>query len=350
MARVPIDKVPPLNPKKKPTIDPNNLPYEIQSFKKRVEVAKGLPPIKCIVGSLIAEEELTVLFGRSGAGKTALAMQIGIAVAKGQRLFTDLINEAGPLKVLYYDAEMQDRQILDRVPLNNFFLPVNFDFMKAKHDYEGVEHSIITQLQNVIEGSDYKFIIIDNLHTLGERLEESGKAREIMMQLKKIVIKNKVTLLVIAHTPNIPETCKIESSMMQGSEVLKVFLDQQIAIGNSIINDSTKYIKVLKSRNRRNDYHSKNVITTEIIKDNDFLKHDFQQYDSEGLHYNEAEQKKNDMEDSVLNVNKQNPKFSSREIVECCADAGVTVGKDKVLSILKANGIDLKDKGGRPKK
>ena len=137
--------------------------------------------------------------------------------------------------------------------------------------------------------------------------------------------------------------------MMQGSEVLKVFLDQQIAIGNSIINDSTKYIKVLKSRNRKNDYHSKNVITTEIIKDNDFLVHDFKQYDSEGLHYNEAEQKNKDLEDSVLNVNKQNPEFSSREIVESCEDAGVTVGKDKVLSILKANGIELKKAGRKPK-
>ena len=350
MATLDIDKVPPLNPKKKPSIDPNNLPYEIQSFKERVELAKGLPPIKCIVGSLIAEEELTILFGRSGAGKTALAMQIGIAVAKGKRLFTDLINEAGPLKVLYYDAEMQDRQILDRVSLNDFLLPVNFDFMKAKHDYDGPEHSIITQLQNVLNDSDYKFIIIDNLHTLGERLEESGKAREIMMQLKKIVIKNKVTVLVIAHTPNIPETCKIESSMMQGSEVLKVFLDQQIAIGNSILNDSTKYIKVLKSRNRRNDYHSKNVITTEIIKDNDFLIHDFQQYDCEGLHYNEAEQKNKDIELSVLNVQKQNPEFSSREISESCKDAGVDVGKDKVLSILKNNGIIINKNCGRPKK
>ena len=349
MTVINIKKVPPLYPKKKPKIDPENLPYVIQSFKDRVEYAKTLPEIKQIIGSLVAEEELTILFGRSGAGKTALAMQIGIAAAKGQRLFTDLVNEAGPLKVLYYDAEMQDRQILDRVSLDNYLLPENFDFMKAKDDYEGPEHSIIIQLQNVLEGSDYKFIIIDNLHTLGERLEESGKAREIMMQLKKIVVKNKVTLLVIAHTPNIPETCKIESSMMQGSEVLKVFLDQQIAIGNSIINDSTKYIKVLKSRNRKNDYHSKNVITTEIIKDNDFLVHDFKQYDSERLHYNEAEQKNKDLEDSVLNVNKQNPEFSSREIVESCEDAGVTVGKDKVLSILKANGIELKKAGRKPK-
>ena len=56
-----------------------------------------------------------------------------------------------------------------------------------------------------------------------------------------------------------------------------------------------------------------------------------------------------DIEASVLNVQKQNPEFSSRDIVEFCEGAGVTVGKDKVLSILKANGIELKKAGRKPK-
>ena len=338
MATVPTDKVPPLESKKS---------YLIQSFKERINRARDLPKINHVIGSLIAEEELTILFGRSGVGKTALAVQIGICVAKGRRLFSFLDNEAGPLKVLYYDAEMQDRQLLNRYDIDINLLPDNFDFMTP--NWEGSYTSVIDQLNEVIEDA-YKFIIIDNLHTLGERLEESGNSRDLMMELKKIVVSKKVTLLVIAHTPNIPETCKMESSLMQGSEVLKVFLDQQIAIGNSILGEDTKYIKVLKSRNRRNDYHSSHVITTKLIKDNGYLKHDFQNFDNEALHYNEQEQKNKDIEAAVLNVQKQNPDFSSRDIVECCQDVGVKVGKDKVLNILKANGVQINNKGGRPKK
>ena len=339
MATIPIDNVKDLKPK---------LPYKIISLKDRIDRAKNLPPIKEVIGSLIAEEELTIIFGRSGAGKTALAMQIGIAVAKGKKLFTFLENGAGPLKVLYYDAEMQDRQLLNRLPSNEFLLPDNFDFMQANPIYDGKDTSIIDQLITALEGG-YKFVIIDNLHTLGERLEESGNSRQLMMDLKKLVINKKITLVVIAHTPNIPETCKIESSMMQGSEVLKVFLDQQIAVGNSVLGEDIKYIKVLKSRNRKNDFHATNVITTKLTKHNDFFVHEFESYDSEALHYNEAEQKSKDIELAVLNVQKQNPEFSSRDIVECCEDAGVKVGKDKVLSILKANGIDLKKAGRKPK-
>lgn len=335
MATVPTDKVPPLESKKS---------YLIQSFKERINRARDLPKINHVIGSLIAEEELTILFGRSGVGKTALAVQIGICVAKGRRLFSFLDNEAGPLKVLYYDAEMQDRQLLNRYDIDINLLPDNFDFMTP--NWEGSYTSVIEQLNEVIDS--YKFIIIDNLHTLGERLEESGNSRDLMMELKKIVVSKKVTLLVIAHTPNIPETCKMESSLMQGSEVLKVFLDQQIAIGNSILGEDTKYIKVLKSRNRRNDYHSSHVITTKLIKDNGYLKHDFQNFDNEALHYNEQEQKNKDIEAAVLNVQKQNPEFSTRKIAESCKDAGVDVGKDKVNTILKNNGIELQ-KAGRKK-
>ena len=339
MARVDLNKVPELK---------SIGPYEIISLKDRITRAKNLPPIKEVIGSLIAEEELTIIFGRSGAGKTALAMQIGIAVAKGKKLFSFLENGAGPLKVLYYDAEMQDRQLLNRLPSSEFLLPDNFDFMQANPNYDGKNISIIDQLLTALE-IDYKFVIIDNLHTLGERLEESGNSRELMMNLKKLVINKKITLVVIAHTPNIPETCKIESSMMQGSEVLKVFLDQQIAVGNSILGEDIKYIKVLKSRNRKNDFHATNVITTKLTKHNDFFVHEFQNYDSEALHYNQQEQKNKDIEDSVLNVQKENPEFSTRKISEFCKDAGVEVGKDKVNAILKKHGIELKNPGRKKK-
>ena len=134
MAIVPKSKVKELKPKKA---------YEIISLKDRINRAKNLPPIKEVIGSLIAEEELTIIFGRSGAGKTALAMQIGIAVAKGTRLFTFLENGAGPLKVLYYDAEMQDRQLLNRLPSSEFLLPDNFDFMQANPNYDGKDLSLI---------------------------------------------------------------------------------------------------------------------------------------------------------------------------------------------------------------
>ena len=104
----------------------------------------------------------------------------------------------------------------------------------------------------------------------------------------------------------------------------------------------------MKSRNRRNDYHSSHVITTKLIKDNGYLKHDFQNFDNEALHYNEQEQKNKDIEEAVLNVQKQNPEFSTRKISESCKDAGVDVGKDKVNTILKNNGIELQ-KAGRKK-
>ena len=109
--------------------------YEIKSLEERFLVGKEHGPMKQLIGPLMMEGNLSMVFGRFGVGKSALAFQIAFAVATGKRLFDCLPNECKPMKVLYFDGELEDIQIYDRLQKDGKF-PKNIDFIFENLDYE----------------------------------------------------------------------------------------------------------------------------------------------------------------------------------------------------------------------
>ena len=83
-------------------------------FTRRVwgevmEEAALRPMPRKLAGDLLCEGELAILFGGTGEGKTALAVQAGNDVASGQST-TGLELETDPQPVLYFDFELSDTQ------------------------------------------------------------------------------------------------------------------------------------------------------------------------------------------------------------------------------------------------
>jgi len=83
-----------------------------------------------IIEDLVADEEVTLLGGHGGIGKSILGMQMACAVATGQPIFgksTDLTGK-GPKKVLYYSAEDPKKRLKRRMrSIAAQFYPVNND-------------------------------------------------------------------------------------------------------------------------------------------------------------------------------------------------------------------------------
>ena len=166
--------------------------YNIKSIEERWTKGKSYGKMKMLLGPLMMDGNLSMIFGRFGVGKSALAFQIAFAVAKGERLFGMLPNECGPKRVLYFDGELEDNQIYDRLRKDGKF-PKNIDFifedLEFSPDPKDKIDTILDMVEKEVRTKKYQFIIIDNLHTLGERLEESTSARMIMKQLKKIMVE-----------------------------------------------------------------------------------------------------------------------------------------------------------------
>lgn len=258
-------------------LKPPKKQWVITPIEERFDEGKKAGPKKMLLGSLMTDKSLTFLYGRFGVGKSALAFQIAFAAATGDNLFELLQNESEPMNVLYFDGELDDGDIYSRLnkdkkfPKNIHFINVNYDY-KAKKDKDGkiVEDllSTLDMIETVIKADKNKYglVVIDNLHMIGERLEESTAAKRVVMQLKRIKSLG-VAVLVVAHAIKIEDYGPVTSNKMQGSAALSAIIDSLIGIGKSqrYEDDSMKYLVNLKNRHFPEEYNKNNTISTQLI-------------------------------------------------------------------------------------
>jgi len=109
----------------------------IRTATQRMIEARNHPPVKRLLDNIWQTNEIHFLFGDTGTGKSILAVAVSDMVSKGKR-FLDLENDCEPLKVLYYDFELSDRQFRRRYSndagneysFSENFLIDNIDFAK----------------------------------------------------------------------------------------------------------------------------------------------------------------------------------------------------------------------------
>ena len=95
-----------LEKKKKPkfTYDPDNDPFILRNAKERMDAAKDMEIPNMLMGELIYERTIIMLFSETGLGKSLLAYQFGDAVSRGKSIL-GLENNTKPQNVLLVDFE-----------------------------------------------------------------------------------------------------------------------------------------------------------------------------------------------------------------------------------------------------
>ena len=92
----------------------NNI-FLYRDINKVLDDAEQQPEMKMLAGSLIRKGEVQIAFAQAGVGKSILSMQIANAISKGEEAFEGITkNECAPQKVLYFDFELTDRNLLKR--------------------------------------------------------------------------------------------------------------------------------------------------------------------------------------------------------------------------------------------
>ena len=106
--------------------------YKIESLAEIVNANKDKQPPKQLFGEFWRDGEIAVLFGQTNTGKTVLAMQMAMDLARGQASMPEYFPvDTPPLKVLYFDMEMTDAQISRR--LAGIEIPNNFHISTPKY-------------------------------------------------------------------------------------------------------------------------------------------------------------------------------------------------------------------------
>ncbi len=168
-------------------------------FTLKELMEEEFPPIKYLVQDILPEG-LTILAGKPKIGKSILALNLSMSIAKGCLTLGKLSTEK--TEVAYFALEDNKRRLKKRaLPILKENFPENFTFFNSllpltKGGYE--------QLNSYLDSHpEVKFIVIDTIGRV-KPPSYSGNSYEVDTQLYSklhdIYLKRNVSVLVITHT------------------------------------------------------------------------------------------------------------------------------------------------------
>jgi archaellum biogenesis ATPase FlaH len=293
---------------------------------------------KNIFGDLLTEGDLTILFGRSNVGKSFLSYQIGEAVATGKNVlnvmdiielknygetqYYNLNNETQAQKVLYVDFEAtvekdyirystKDQKVSGEKPYQ-----FSTNFITAFPDRLSVADNLmfIDAIELDVIKTGARVLIIDNMSAISTDNEKSGNAAKLMNKVKDLQRRNKLTVLLMAHTPKIVQGEAIIANNLAGSSNLYNLADSVMAINMTTMSDNIRYIKQLKSRYNEIRFDKDNVIAITFDIRTDGLKgFSFQNYETE--------------DELIKPIDKSTKADEDREIIDLIKHFGSTIAQ-----------------------
>ncbi len=249
-------------------------------FKNFIEKSKnGDYKLMELAGNLIHAGEIVMIAGKTGVGKSILSYTLADAISKG-KMALNLNNESQPLKVIYFDFELQEGHIQQRFTNydcdENFLRPDIDEVLLSNED-----NSILDTILIITKEADAKVVFIDNISAISlKSTQDPETSLKLIKQAKEFARREKVTIIMVHHTPKIKESKPLELYDIAGSSVLHNFIDSAIMIGKSSKGTNLRYIKQVKSRNAN---ESDEVIIAKIVDDN-WLHLEFDSYDYEKNH------------------------------------------------------------------
>ena len=269
----------------------------VRTAAQRIKDAQSQPDILPHADVLFQTNELTIFFGDTGKGKSIFAVSLANAISKGIT-FLELENKCEPLRVLYYDFELSDKQFEKRytsekgepyVFNDNFFIDnidlSGIDFTDRKIPFD--EH-LIKKIRHDVKELAAKVLIIDNITFLSTFSAEDGQvAMRLMKLLKELKSEAGISIMVLAHTPKKFGLGGISLPDLAGSKHLSNFCDSVTALGVSKKDSNLRYIiQVKPSRTGEVKYDAQNIILCQIQKIDSFLTFTLEGYDKEQDHLN----------------------------------------------------------------
>lgn len=237
-------------------------------FRKNAPVLRSLSEIitsepeklTYLLGGLMIEGGIYVLFSHKGQGKSTFAMQMGLALAKGEsmRIFEEynLPSNTNPQHVIYLDYELSAAQIKARyngINVQNFHWAGPCQSAGTSDLMKLLEHCIYEtpKGENVV-------LFIDNLTKIGSGYSQPADARDLYANLNhfKSVQKERygriVTIVLVTHTQKDAKVgMPITQNNYSGAQDIIISADGVFAIGPTNFGNDTKLFKVLNNRNTK---------------------------------------------------------------------------------------------------
>ena len=221
--------------------------FDSYSVSELIEAAKTpRPPM--MLNHLARRGELTVLFSPTGVGKSTLALQLAVNVARGTSIHDELLpNTHPPAEVLYVDLE-NSKQIIAKRIKNGFDGQERLTFLKPKVDADNLKDPAIFMgsLIQAYAMSEAALVVIDNLSCIYMDGEKKSEANKLITPLHELAQQGPA-VVCIAHTPKRQPNTPITLSDLAGSAQFGNRPDHIFAM-NEITTSGQVYLIEFKAR------------------------------------------------------------------------------------------------------
>lgn len=250
--------------------------FTAMTANETIEVAKTQKNPKKLWKEFWFENEVCCLFADANVGKSILAVQIGNYIA-------DNILK-GDERILYYDFELSKKQFelryTDEKNKSTFkfsdrFIRVELDTDKVREYCNTTKTSFDDVIVNGIEANIQKYnsriLIVDNLSWLINMKDTATTAGKLMGRLCELKKKYNASILVLSHTPKRNLGSPLTQNSLSGSKKFTNFFDAMFAVGMSLKDETTRYVKQIKVRTGGFKYGASHVDICKIEKNGSFL-------------------------------------------------------------------------------
>ena len=292
----------------------------------RLEGLKMDPP-KELCPHILVEHETTILFSGPGGGKTTLATQIGIELARQGK------------RVLDVNFELSNQQLALRYPNKEFpntLYHAGIDYTKM-HDVTD-QSMILSEIERMALELNIEVIIIDNFTNLCINSKESAEAGKIMQQLVAMRMTHNCTMLILAHTPKRKQGDPLTIDDLAGSKLLSNLADNVIGFNKSRKDKNMRYLIQLKYRSLPIELDFKNVQELTLTSSDGWLHFEYGGYDEERAHLPRSRDERAELERDIVKELKQ-PGLSYRDIAD-----KLGTSSSMVQRVAKSNNLNRKGK------
>jgi len=184
------------------------------NIRKSSEIYKEVDDEVNFLAEGLITDGVNVLAGPPKCGKSTLAFQIAVAVAKGEYVLKHYRNntmhfrcpkKSNVLIISYEESEKKFKKRLSSIEDNN--IPNNLDY-KTDWDpdflYENVSGSSTTAFEHAVKKNKYKLIVIDTYVMMYNRVSLDGgsykKEYQFVSAIKNMASKLNISILLLHHT------------------------------------------------------------------------------------------------------------------------------------------------------